>query len=182
MTLQEMIEKTGGLAGVTDTAAIRSALTDAANEVIRVAPPGSLRPRSASPEAAPCDGGTAITLPQDFARLSLVRLAGWSRSVGVAAPWGSEAYALQHNAYTRSGAAKPAAVFSGGARMECYPAGGVEAFQYVAMAAVPEDCVRLLAGEVHGAVCYLAAAILLDVADQGEKADRLRGVANNLLP
>jgi hypothetical protein len=182
MTLQEMMEKTGRLAGVSDAGAIREALTDASNEIIRTNPPGGLRPRSVAPSTSPCDGGTVITLPPDFACLSFVRLRGWERGLSEAAPCGSESYALQHNPYTRAGASKPVAVFSGGGEMECYPAGETEAFRYIPIAAVAEDCVSLLAPEVQSAACYLAAAILLDIGEQAEAADRLRQIANNLLP
>lgn len=159
---------------------IGSVIPDAVNMVSRVSPLERLNAIGRDVKVSQVDGCSLIRLPDDFLRLSLLRLTGWKRSVSLIYPSGSEMYAIQHNEHTTAGVNKPVCVFSSPLEVECFPSGRLERFLYIPLAN-EYNALSVIKDTLFESVCYMCASLVYDIFENSNTASRLRSIALDLV-
>lgn len=136
------------------------------------------------------NAASLLALPDDYVQLIAVKLANWKRVCIGTHGMDSEAYREQCNPYTRTGKAKPVAIYgydnNGNRTLFLYPcdtAGATpETFVYEAHYN-PDDGLNLdLDDPLCMAVCYMAASLVYTIFENPAAAQQMQAVALALIP
>lgn len=170
------------------TAAIPEAVTNA--QRVSVSRPVNVKSgddvsSSLTPDS---DGCCILDLPDDFVLLRALKLSTWKRACTTVYPFGSEEYLRQCNEYTRAGTYKPVVIAgqdsSGGRQLWLYSSSEdatVDLFNYEAIYEEGNGISADANDPAALGVCYLVAALVYDIFENSDTAQKLRSVAVDLL-